>query len=289
MRKCPAFLAAAPLALALSVPAAMPAAVAAPLLSALTPARPGPDTVDFADLTWTEIRDAIHAGTTSVIIPVGGTEQSGPFIAVGKHDVRAMALARRIARQAGHTLVAPVVAYVPEGGTAPRTSHMRFAGTISLSPSTFRALLVDAAESLRVQGFSRVVLIGDHGGYQRDLRAVADTLNWRWHGRGGHVLYIPAYYDVIATTFATWLRQHGHAAGVGQHADLSDTSLMLAVDPALVRTQALRLAPLPTPAQGVYGGDPRQAEAALGEVGADMQVNAAVAAMQHDPTGQNPD
>uniref|UniRef100_UPI0004708EA5 creatininase family protein n=1 Tax=Komagataeibacter kakiaceti TaxID=943261 RepID=UPI0004708EA5 len=139
------------------------------------------------------------------------------------------------------------------------------------------------------RAFSRVVLIGDHGGYQRDLRAVADTLNWRWHGRGGHVLYIPAYYDVIATTFATWLRQHGHAAEVGQHADLSDTSLMLAVDPALVRTQALRLAPLPTPAQGVYGGDPRRAEAALGEVGADMQVSAAVAAMQHDTTGQNPD
>lgn len=247
-----------------------------------------PDTVDFADLTWTEIRDAIHGGDTTIIIPVGGTEQSGPYIAVGKHDVRAMILARRIARDAGHTLVAPVVAYVPEGGTSPRTSHMRFPGTISIAPATFRALLSDAAESFRVQGFRRVVLIGDHGGYQKDLRTVADTLNRRWQGQGAHVLYVAGYYDVVPGAYATWLRQHGHAAEVGMHADLSDTSLMLALDPDLVRTQALRAASLPTAAQGVYGGDPRQASAALGQAGASMQVAAAVAAMQHDPTGQNP-
>ncbi|MFT8711704.1 creatininase family protein [Komagataeibacter rhaeticus] len=256
-------------------------------MAAAAPARAAtPDTVDFAALTWTEIRDALRGGETSIIIPVGGTEQSGPYIAVGKHDVRAMILARRIARQAGHALVAPVIAYVPEGGTSPRTSHMRFPGTISVTPATFRALLADAAESFRVQGFSRVVLIGDHGGYQKDLRAVADLLNRRWRGLGAHVLYIPAYYDVVPGAYATWLRNHGHAAEVGMHADLSDTSLMLALDPALVRAQALATAPLPTPAQGVYGGDPRRADAALGQVGANMQVSAAVAAMQHDPTGQ---
>ncbi|QOC47704.1 creatininase family protein [Komagataeibacter rhaeticus] len=256
-------------------------------MAATAPARAAtPDTVDFAALTWTEIRDALRGGETSIIIPVGGTEQSGPYIAVGKHDVRAMILARRIARQAGHALVAPVIAYVPEGGTSPRTSHMRFPGTISITPATFRALLADAAESFRVQGFSRVVLIGDHGGYQKDLRAVADLLNRRWRGLGAHVLYIPAYYDVVPGAYATWLRNHGHAAEVGMHADLSDTSLMLALDPALVRAQALATAPLPTPAQGVYGGDPRRADAALGQVGANMQVSAAVAAMQHDPTGQ---
>ncbi|GBQ60387.1 creatininase [Komagataeibacter swingsii DSM 16373] len=258
------------------------------VLALYAPARATPpDTVDFAALTWTEIRDAIHGGDTTIIIPVGGTEQSGPYIAVGKHDARAMILARRIARDAGHALVAPVVAYVPEGGTSPRTSHMRFAGTISITPATFRALLSDAAESFRVQGFRRVVLIGDHGGYQKDLRAVADTLNHRWQGQGAHVLYVAEYYDVVPGAYSTWLRQHGHAAEVGMHADLSDTSLMLALDPALVRTQALRAAPLPTPAQGVYGGDPRQASAALGQAGANMQVAAAVTAMQHDPTGQN--
>ncbi|MCE2563454.1 creatininase family protein [Komagataeibacter sp. FNDCF1] len=268
-------------------PAFLAASLLAGAVAAALPTRAAtPDTVDFAALTWTEIRDALKAGNTSIIIPVGGTEQSGPYIAVGKHDARAMILARRIARQAGHALVAPVVAYVPEGGTSPRTSHMRFPGTISITPATFRALLVDAAESFRVQGFSRVVLIGDHGGYQKDLRAVADLLNRRWQGQGAHVLYVPAYYEVVPGAYATWLRDHGHATEVGMHADLSDTSLMLALDPALVRAQALAMAALPTAAQGVYGGDPRHADAALGQVGANMQVNAAVSAMQHDPTGR---
>jgi creatinine amidohydrolase len=63
-----------------------------------------PDTVQFDRLTWTEIRDAVHAGKTTIIIPVGGTEQSGPYMAVGKHNVRVAALSDRIARQLGNGL-----------------------------------------------------------------------------------------------------------------------------------------------------------------------------------------
>ena len=47
-----------------------------------------PATVQLQDLTWTELRAQIHAGKTTVIIPIGGTEQSGPYIAVGKHNRR---------------------------------------------------------------------------------------------------------------------------------------------------------------------------------------------------------
>ena len=43
------------------------------------------------ELTWTELRDAIRAGTTTVIVPVGGTEQNGPHMALGKHNVRVQA------------------------------------------------------------------------------------------------------------------------------------------------------------------------------------------------------
>ena len=71
--------------------------------------------VFLEDMTWTEVRDAIAAGRTTVIVPVGGTEQSGPHMALGKHNVRAHVLAGRIATQLGNALVAPVVAYVPEG------------------------------------------------------------------------------------------------------------------------------------------------------------------------------
>lgn len=235
--------------------------------------------VIFENLTWTEIAQALKSGTDTIIVPVGGTEQSGPYIAVGKHNVRAAALARRIALELGRTLVAPVIAYVPEGTTHPRSSHMRFPGTISIPPAVFRELLEGAAESFRVQGFHRIVFIGDHGGYARDLAAVAKTLNRRWKGTATAV-HVDAYYSVIGGAYADALRARGLGRAVGQHAELSDTSLMLAVDPAMVRQAALSHAPKPTVADGVYGGDPRPATAALGKIGVDMQVEAAVQALQ---------
>ena len=75
-----------------------------------------PGTVFLEDLTWTELRDQIGAGKTTIIVPIGGVEQSGPDMALGKHDVRVRALSQKIALALGNALVAPVIAYVPEGG-----------------------------------------------------------------------------------------------------------------------------------------------------------------------------
>src|SRR5512138_479380 len=89
---------------------------------ALTPAAAGlaqaPDTVLLEELTWTEVRDAVRAGKTTIIVPAGGTEQNGPHMALGKHNARVKILSERIARALGDALVAPVIAYVPEGGRA---------------------------------------------------------------------------------------------------------------------------------------------------------------------------
>src|SRR6266446_3132982 len=76
-------------------------------------------TVFLEDLTWTELRDAIHSGKTTILIPIGGTEQNGPDMALGKHNVRVKILAEKIANQLGNALVAPVIAYVPEGNITP--------------------------------------------------------------------------------------------------------------------------------------------------------------------------
>lgn len=233
----------------------------------------------FEKLTWTEIAQDIGCGVTTIIVPVGGTEQSGPYIAVGKHNSRVAFQAEKIAHQSGKTLVAPVVAYVPEGGTAPRTSHMRFPGTITLPPDVFERMLASVAESFRVQGFRLVVFIGDHGGYQKDMEKLVAQLNTRWQATGARALYVRGYYDVIPHQYSEWLRQSGYRLDVGQHADIADTSLMLAVDPSMVREQALRHAPNPTVAQGIYGGDPRRATSTLGQPGLTMQVDAAVKAI----------
>ena len=97
--------------------------------------------VFLEDLTWTELRDEIGAGKTTIIVPIGGTEQNGPAMALGKHNRRVKLLSERIAVSLGNALVAPVIAYVPEGNLSPPSGHMRFPGTISVPEAAFEAIL----------------------------------------------------------------------------------------------------------------------------------------------------
>ena len=71
--------------------------------------------VFLEDLSSRELADRIAAGTTTVLVPIGGTEQNGPHMVLGKHNVRVRVLAEQIAERLGNALVAPVLAYVPEG------------------------------------------------------------------------------------------------------------------------------------------------------------------------------
>src|SRR5215469_14347148 len=82
-----------------------------------------PNTVLMERMTSYEIRDAIAAGKTTVILPSGGTEQNGPGMAIGKHNFRALANAQTIARRLGNALVAPVIFYTPDGNIDPPTGH----------------------------------------------------------------------------------------------------------------------------------------------------------------------
>ncbi len=230
------------------------------------------------ELTWTDVRDAVADGRTTVIVPVGGTEQSGPHMALGKHNVRAHVLAGRIAAQLGNALVAPVVAYVPDGPVDATSGHMKYPGTISVPSAAFRAVLEGAARSLRRAGFRDVVLIGDHGGYQSELAAVAAKLNREWAGTPARAHFIADYYRAGVEPFANALREHGLVdAQIGLHAGAADTSLMLAIDPRLVRAD--RLAATPVAGDGV-SGDARPSTAALGQLGVDLIVLRSVNAIR---------
>jgi creatinine amidohydrolase/Fe(II)-dependent formamide hydrolase-like protein len=240
-----------------------------------------PPSLYLEDLTWTELRDAVAHGHTTIILPVGGTEQSGPDMALGKHNVRARALAGRIAAELGNALVAPVLAYVPEGNYDPPTQHMRFPGTISVPADAFRKILEGAARSFRLAGFRDIVLIGDHGGYQKDLEAVAERLDREWQKTPVRVRAVTAYYRASETTYVEALKAQGFTAQeIGTHAGVADTSLMLAVDPHLVRLERLRTDTAGA-AAGVYG-DPRRSSAEAGKAGVDAMVAAAVAAIRKD-------
>jgi creatinine amidohydrolase len=239
-----------------------------------------PATVFLEDLTWTELRDEIRAGKTTIIVPIGGTEQNGPHMALGKHNARVKALAERIARQLGNVLVAPVIAYAPEGSVEPPTAHMRFPGTITVQDKTFGQVLESAARSFRLHGFRDIVFIGDHGGYQKVLQATAATLNREWAATPVRAHAIVEYYRATTTAYADALTKRGFTADeIGTHAGVADTSLTLALAPGMVRSDRLGSAPKPTAGDGVYG-DPRRSSAEVGQLGVDEIVTATVAAIR---------
>ncbi|WP_371766753.1 creatininase family protein [Massilia sp.] len=255
------------------------AGLALPLAgSAASSVTPG---VYLDEMTSPELRDRIAAGTTTALVPIGGTEQSGPHIVLGKHNVRARVLAGRIAAKLGDAVVAPVVAYVPEGAIAPPAAHMRFAGTISIPDAAFEALLESTAKSLCRHGIRDVFFLGDHGGYQTNEARAAARVNRSNGGAGGcraHAL--GAYYDAATTTFNADLKQRGFTdAEIGTHAGLADTALSLAVDPALVRPAQISAGARGGVRAGVHG-DPTRATADLGRVGVERIVDTSVAAIR---------
>lgn len=194
------------------------------------------DTVFLEEMTWLEVRDAVRAGKTTAIIPTGGIEQNGPYLALGKHNYILRATTDRIARILGDALVAPIVPFVPEGNIDPPSGHMLYPGTISVSEETFRALLKDVASSLKVHGFLNIILIGDSGGNQDGMGAVADELSAAWADDATSIHYIPEYYD--NPLWNQWLELRGiEQVDEGLHDDVRHSAIMMTVDPTTVRME----------------------------------------------------
>ena len=240
-----------------------------------------PDTVFLEELTWTEVRDLIRSGKTTVIIPTGGTEQNGPHMALGKHNARVRALSERIARALGNALVAPVLAYVPEGRLSPPTGHMRFPGTITVPDGVFEKVLESAARSFSLHGLHDIVFLGDHGSTQAGQKTVAARLNREWAATGVRAHAVEEYYRASEAGFRQLLAARGYRREeLGSHAALADTSLTLAVDPRLVRVERLR------PGRGLgeggdgVDGDPSRAGAELGRLGVELIVPKTVEAIR---------
>src|SRR5205809_7257777 len=81
------------------------------------------NTVFFEDLTFDEIRDLIRGGAKNVIVATGGTEDKGPHMVMGEHNMAVTYSPDKIARALGNTLVAPVIAYLPERTFDPPPGH----------------------------------------------------------------------------------------------------------------------------------------------------------------------
>jgi creatinine amidohydrolase len=198
---------------------------------------PSPDTVWLEEMTWMDVRDALKAGKTTAIIPTGGMEPNGPWLALGKHNYVLRTNCDVIARKLGNALCAPIIELVPEGRIDPPSGHMRSPGTISLREETFQAVLTDVASSLKAHGFKSIIFIGDSGGNQAGQKAVAEKLNAQWHGNPV-VAHIGEYYTAPPGT-PNVLRQLGVTKdGMpddGLHDSPGITLNMMLTDPKSVR------------------------------------------------------
>jgi len=128
------------------------------------------------------------------------------------------------------------VPFVPEGEIEPPSGHMKYPGTISLSEDVYRSLLTDICRSFRTHGFEHIVLIGDSGGNQAGMKAVAEKLALKWSGASTRIHFVPEYYNF--TSVAEWLTDQGiRQTPEGLHDDFAMTAMMMAVDPDSVRAQ----------------------------------------------------
>lgn len=237
-----------------------------------------PASVLLEEMTAPELAARVAAGSTTALVPVGGTEQNGPHMVLGKHNRRSLLLATAIAEKLGHAVVAPVLAYVPEGAIDPPTQHMKWPGTISVPEAAFESVLEGAAKSLCRHGLKDVFFLGDHGGYQASLARAAERANRGAKGEC-HVHALAEYYRSSQDAYVKALKAHGVAeAELGPHAGLADTSLALAVDPSLVRLEQAKNRN-PGSADGATG-DTRRASAELGRLGTPLIVEASVSAIE---------
>jgi len=208
---------------------------------ATAPAGKPPDTVLIEELTWAEVRDAVKAGTTTVIIGTAGTEQKGPHMVDGEHKFVMEYTGEKIARALGKTLVAPVVTYVPEGSWENPGGHMTKPGTITLPDDRFAELLVNAGRSFKGGGFKTILLIGESGGNRNGMRTAATKLNDLWKGTDARAFWIDDYYTKGHADQNKWITEHVGipADQIGGHANILDTSELLFVNAKHIRRNRL--------------------------------------------------
>jgi creatinine amidohydrolase len=243
--------------------------------------------VYIEDLTWPEVQQAIRSGKTSAIIYTGSTEQGGPHMAIGKHNFIARYLAGAIAIKLGDALVYPTLPFAVTGDPVKKTAHMRFPGSVTLTPQTYRAVVHDVALSAADAGFKNVFIMGDHGDGQAELGAAAKELDAQWRPRGVRIFYVPNVYYKEKQQAHAYETSHGITSH-DVHAGTDDTSELMALDAQHRWIRSDKLAPSSGAQTAVTGvdGDPTKATAALGSIFLQYKIDDAVAQMRQLATSR---
>ncbi|MEV5963552.1 creatininase family protein [Kribbella sp. NPDC051952] len=161
-----------------------------------------------------------------VIVPVGATEQHGPHLATGTDWILAQAVSEQAAALVHERSARPLVITppVPYGAS---DHHLPFGGTLSLTPETLLAVLLELARSLQASGGRRLVFVNGHGGNIGVCHAAAAAASTRYDVRVAHVDY--------------WrLARDCGDVPVPGHAGAFETGLMLAQDEEFVAERNAR-------------------------------------------------
>jgi len=189
---------------------------------------------NFADNSWTTVRDALQSGKPTVaILPCGATEAHGPHLPLNTDVIISDAMASRASRmlsERGYAVaVLPPLAYMPAGYA------QAFPGTISVSAETARAMLLDIADSLKGQGFACLAFANSHfdPANVAMLREAADAIR----AQGLPV----AFADFTRRRLAQTLTEEFQSGAC--HAGRFETSILLATRPDLVDDEKRRQLP----------------------------------------------
>lgn len=180
----------------------------------------------LGDATWPEVervaRHRLADGTLSpvLLIPVGSTEQHGPHLPIATDTLIAEEIAGRAAHRTDGLMIGPTISISASG------EHAGFPGTLSIGTATTARMVIELVRS--ADWAAGVVLVNGHGGNHSAIDAAVKKLT----GEGRSVL----------SWWPTWPRRNdGRPADL--HAGRIETSMMLAIDPGLVRLERAESGP----------------------------------------------
>lgn len=239
--------------------------------------------VDIELMTYPEVAAAMQSGKTTVLIYNGGTEQRGPHAVLGGHSLIVRRASVDIARQLGNALVAPVLPFSIAGGHL----NPKWPGSVNLPGPVFAAVNEAVVDSMVVNGFKNIVLMGDHGGGQKELEDLAKRLDQKYVVKGSHVYFCGDVYAKTSTDVNAWVKEHGLPPAT--HGGIHDTSVLMFIGgDSYVRRDKL-VAGDPVVAAGQQPdttkprvdngitGDPRPATPEFGKLFFDIRTRNAVA------------
>jgi len=193
--------------------------------------------VRWETLTWEEIDALRRAGTDTVLLPVGATEQHGPHLGVGMDSVNANRLGEAVSAQTG----VPVLPGINYGCSLGHSR--RWPGTLALQPSTLTETVVQIYEWLHASGYRRLFIINGHVGNSAPLRCALEIIRSRFDDSLIRLCNVAEISPRVRSEF--------FADAEDWHANAAETSLMLACAPEIVRKDKIKSADDPDRTAGL--------------------------------------